>query len=291
MDMNAVTSFLAVAEHGGYALAGRALDLPKSTLSRKVAMLERDLGVRLFERTSRRFRLTLEGRELQQRARPLLAEWGDIAEQLKSKDAPLSGSLRVSVPVLFGYRLLGRAAAAFAAAHPGVKLDVVVDDRHVDLLREGFDAALRVNPRPDSELAGRLLMKSSLVLVASKTLAEKMGYPDTPAQNRTWPAVVRSNWGDRGIWQIETEIGTVDVRADVKLSLSSPIAIRDAVLAGAGAAYLPKPFASDDLASGRLIKLGKRSGPADEVWILHASGRLPSRRLVAFMDTLAEWIK
>jgi DNA-binding transcriptional LysR family regulator len=193
--------------------------------------------------------------------------------------------------VLFGYRVLGRAAAAFAADHPSVKLEVVVDDRHVDLLREGFDAALRENPRPDSELAGRLLMKSSLVLVASKTLAEKMGYPDIPVQNRTWPAVVRNNWGDRGIWRIETETGTVEVRADVKLSLSSPIAIRDAVLAGAGAAFLPKTFADDDLVSGRLIKLGVRSGPADEIWILHASGRLPSRRLAAFMDTLAEWIK
>src|SRR4051794_20003325 len=157
MDLNAVRDFLIVAEHGSYAEAGRVLGLPKSTLSRRVAALEQSLGVRLMERNSRRLRLTPEGDELRERAASLVTALADLEEQVRPGNAPLKGRLRISVPVLLGYTVLGRIAARFAAAHPEVVLEAVVDDRKVDLLREGFDAAVRVNPTPDSLLSGRLL--------------------------------------------------------------------------------------------------------------------------------------
>ncbi|MBV8399285.1 MAG: LysR family transcriptional regulator [Acetobacteraceae bacterium] len=286
MDLNAVRDFLAVAEHGSYAEAGRLLGLPKSTLSRRVAALEQSLGVRLIDRNSRRLRLTAEGDELRERAGTLVAALSDLEEQVRPGDAPLKGSLRISVPVLFGHVCLGRIAARFAEAHPGVLLEAVVEDRTVDLLREGFDAALRVNPSTDSTLTGRLLGRNRLVLVASPALASRLGYEGRSPQDLVWPAVVRQGWGDDGGWNLAGAEGVVRILAQARLDLSSPLAIRDAVVAGAGAALLPQILVGEDLAVGRLIRLGERIGAPEEIWIVHASGRLPSRRLRALMDTM-----
>jgi DNA-binding transcriptional LysR family regulator len=236
------------------------LDLPKSTLSRRVAMLEQSLGVRLLERNSRRLRLTAEGDELRERAASLLAALADLEEQLRLGNAPLTGRLRISVPVLLGHIVLGRIAARFAAMHPQVLLEAVVDDRKVDLLREGFDAALRVNPASDSPLSGRLLRRSRLLLVAAPSLIERLGYIGDAPEELTWPAVVRRGWGDDGGRDVAGVRGPVRVRAVPRLDLSSPLAIRDAVLAGAGAAFLPQILVADDTDEGRLVTLGRRHG-------------------------------
>ena len=286
MDLNAVRDFLIVAEHGSYAEAGRVLHLPKSTLSRRIMALEQSLGVRLMERNSRRLRLTPEGDELRERAASLVTGLADLEEQLSPGDAPLRGRLRISVPVLVGYTILGRIAVRFAAAHPEVLLEAVVDDRKVDLLREGFDAAVRVNPTPDSLLSGRLLGRNRVLLVAAPSLIRRLGYAGDAPQEISWPAVVRRGWGDDGGWSLSGERGPVRVKAVPRLDLSSPVAIRDAVLAGAGAAFLPQTVVAGDLAEGRLVKLGERHGAPEEVWIVHASGRLPSRRLRAFIDVM-----
>jgi DNA-binding transcriptional LysR family regulator len=286
MDLNAVRDFLAVAEHGSYAEAGRILGLPKSTLSRRVAALEQSLGVRLIDRNSRRLRLTAEGDELRERAASLVTALSDLEEQVRPGDAPLKGRLRISVPVLFGHVCLGRIAARFADAHPGVLLEAVVEDRRIDLLREGFDAAVRVNPSPDSTLSGRLLGRNRLVLVAAPALASRLGYEGRSPQKVVWPAIVRQGWGDDGGWDVAGAGGAVRVPAKVRLDLSSPLAIRDAVIAGSGAALLPQVLVGQDLADGRLIRLGERIGNPEEIWIVHASGRLPSRRLRALMDVM-----
>lgn len=289
MDLNAVRDFLVVAEHGSFAEAGRVLGLPKSTLSRRIIALEQSLGVRLMERNSRRLRLTPEGDELRERAAGLVTGLADLEEQLSPGDAPLRGGLRISVPVLLGYTVLGRIAAQFAAQHPEVLLEAVVDDRKVDLLREGFDAAVRVNPPPDSLLSGRLLGRNRLLLVAAPSLIERLGYAGAAPQAFTWPAVVRRGWGDDGSWMLSGKRGPVQVSATPRLSLSSPLAIRDAVLVGAGAAFLPQTIAARDLAEGRLVVLGERHGDPEEVWIVHASGRLPSRRLRALIDLMVDY--
>jgi DNA-binding transcriptional LysR family regulator len=289
MDLNALRDFLAVTEHGGYAEAGRVLGLPKSTLSRRVAALERSLGVRLLDRNSRRLRLTAEGGALRDRATGLVASLMELEEQLRPEGAPLSGRVRISVPVLFGHVFLGQIAARFAALHPGLVLEAAVEDRRVDLLRDGFDAALRINPIPDGTLSGRLLGRNRLLLVVAPPLAEHLGYKGRSPQNLVWPAVVRQGWGSDGGWSITGPNGPARVLADLRLSLSSPLAIRDAVVAGAGAALLPASLVRQDLADGRLISLGERNGGPEEVWIVHASGRLPSRRLRALIDTMVSY--
>lgn len=286
MDLNAVRDFLVIAEQGSYAEAGRVLGLPKSTLSRRVAALEQSLGVRLMDRNSRRLRLTAEGDELRERALSLVTALSDIEEQIRPGDAPLKGRLRISVPVLFGHVMLGGIAARFAELHPGVTLEAVVDDRQVDLVREGFEAALRVNPSSDSLLSGRLLGRNRLLLVAAPSLVQRLGYEGRAPGDLSWPAVVRRGWGDEGYWRVVGDDGPVTVKAMPRLDLSSPLAMHHAVVAGAGAALLPQTLVARDLAEGRLVQLGERYGSPEEVWIVHASGRLPSRRLRALIDVL-----
>lgn len=288
MDLNALRSTLAIARHGGIAAAVRATGTPRSTLSRHLAELEDTLGLRLVERTSRRFRLTEAGQTLIDLATEPLAALEGIEDRIGPGTGPLSGRLRLSVPVLFGHTHLGGVVAKFAAAHPGVFLDVTVDDRHVDLLREGVDAAVRVHPAADSSLTGRLLTRSRLVLVVAPALAERLGQDGAAWETFIWPAVVRAGWGDDGGWNVETADGRkLRVAARPRIALSSPIAMLDAVLAELGAAFLPEALIRDHVATERLIVLGMRAGPADEVWILHAAGRLPGRKLVALMDVVA----
>jgi DNA-binding transcriptional LysR family regulator len=167
-----------------------------------------------------------------------------------------------------------------------VLLEAVVDDRKVDLLREGFDAAVRVNPAPDSLLTGRLLGRNRVFFVATPGVAQRVGYAGEAPERFAWPAVIRRGWGDDGGWTLIGPKGPVRVRALPRLDLSSPLAIRDAVLAGAGAAFLPETLVAAELAAGRLLRLGVRHGEPEEVWIVHASGRLPSGRLRALIDTM-----
>ncbi len=190
------------------------------------------------------------------------------------------------MPVLFGYTMLGGVAARFNALHPGVLLEVVVEDRRVDLVREGFEAALRVNPPLDSLLTGRLLGRTRLLLVAAPSLVLRLGRKGRAPQDVTWPAVVRRGWGDEGSWEVVGDDGPISIKASPCLDLSSPLAMRDAVVAGAGAAFLPLSLVAQDMAEGRLVTMGEKHGSLEEVWIVHASGRLPSRRLRALIDVM-----
>uniref|UniRef100_UPI0031D889FE LysR family transcriptional regulator n=1 Tax=Inquilinus sp. TaxID=1932117 RepID=UPI0031D889FE len=155
MDLLALADFTLVARHGGFGRAARAAGRPKATLSRRVAELEAALGLRLFERGSRALKLTEEGRALFQRAGRLLAELEETAAAIASGGERPRGRLRISAPLLFSQTAMGKIAAGFALAYPEVRLEVSTEDRAVDLIEEGFDLVIRVNPDPDDSLVGR----------------------------------------------------------------------------------------------------------------------------------------
>lgn len=166
MELLARSDFHLVATHGGF---GRASGQAKATVSRRVRELEESLGVRLIERGSRTRRLREEGAVLHARTG---ARIGEIAEALQDVKAGLgrpSGRLRISVPLLFAQTSLGSVAAAFLAAFPEVLLEVATDDRFVDLVADEVDVVIRVNPRPDSDLVGRCLLRNWGLSTASAT--------------------------------------------------------------------------------------------------------------------------
>lgn len=280
MDLLALADFTLVARHGGFGRAARAAGRPKATLSRRIAELEAALGLRLFERGSRALKLTEEGRALFERAGRLLAELEETTAAIASGGERPRGRLRVSVPLLFSQTAMGKIAAGFALAYPEVRLEVSTEDRAVDLIEEGFDLVIRVNPDPDDTLVGRAFLHDRLVVVASPGLARPAG--DLPA-----PAVIRSA-PDRRAWTIKTPAGRAMIAIEPVLALSSLVMVRDAVRAGVGAGRLPVSLVSHDLADGSLVHWGDVDGPDIALWVLYPSRRLLSARVAAFLDHLKQ---
>jgi DNA-binding transcriptional LysR family regulator len=281
MDLLALADFNLVARHGGFGRASRAAGRPKATLSRRVAELESSLDLRLFERGARTLKLTQEGRALYERTGALLTELDETAAAIASGADSPRGRLRISAPLLISQTAMGKLAAGFALRYPEVRLEVTTEDRTVDMVEEGYDLVLRVNPDPDESLVGRIFLRDRLVVVASPDLKR-------PTDNDVVPAVVREA-GDRiTTWEVTVPSGRSRIAVDPVLRLSSLIMVRDAVRAGVGAGRLPVSMVSHDLAAGTLVHWGDVDGPDIALWTLYPSRRLLSARVSAFLEFLKE---
>lgn len=278
MDLLALADFNLVARYGGFGKAARAAGRPKATLSRRVAELEAGLDLRLFERGARDIKLTEEGRALFERAGRLLTELEETAAAIASGGERPRGRLRVSAPLLFCQTAMGKLAADFARRFPDVRLEVTTEDRAVDMIEEGFDLVIRVNPDPDETLVGRAFLRDRLVVVAPPGLAQ-------PADGGAVPAVVRTP-DDSAAWRVKSPSAYGTIAIEPVLSLSSLIMIRDAVRGGVGVARLPISLVSHDLADGTLIHWGDADAPDIALWALYPTRRLLSARVSAFLDHL-----
>jgi DNA-binding transcriptional LysR family regulator len=280
MDLLALADFDVVALHGGFGAANRATGRPKATLSRRVRELEDDLGVRLIERGARPFRLTEEGATLHAEAHVMLGRIEDVAEGLVARAGAPRGALRVSAPVLFAHRGLGRLAARFAMNHPAVRLEVVVDDRFVDPLKEGFDVVIRANPAASTELAGRCFLRDRLVVAAAPSLTE-------PADGEVVPAIVLGD-AQLAAWRLTAQGQTKTMLPREVVRLSSMALIYDAVREGIGAAMMPASLIRDDIASGALKLWGEVDGRSIEVWALYPPQRHVAGKVSAFVGMLVD---
>jgi len=281
MDLLALADFNLVARLGGFGRAARATGRPKATLSRRVAELESSLELRLFERGARVLKLTQEGKALHERTATLLAELDETAAAIASGADKPRGVLRISAPLLFCQVAMGKLAAEFAVKHPEVRLEITTEDRAVDMVEEGYDLVIRVNPEPDESLVGRIFLRDKLVVVASPSVKR-------PAGNLPVPAVVR-DFGDRSIcWDMKTPTGKSRLAVKPILCLASMIMLRDAVRVGSGVGRLPISLVSHDLAVGSLVHWGDIDGPEITLWTLYPSRRLLSARVSAFLDHLRQ---
>ncbi|WP_434114592.1 LysR family transcriptional regulator [Paraburkholderia caffeinilytica] len=286
MDLTSLADFNAVALHGGFGPASRALDRPKATLSRRVAELEEELGVRLIERGARRLRLTEEGLALHERTRGLMTEIQEAGEAVASRAPVPRGRLRISAPVVFAHVVLCRIAARFALAYPQVELEVIAEDRVSDPVEDGYDLVIRINPSHDERLVGRRILGDERLVVASPS----MSIPSMPAGDigeLQVPAVVSVAAHGGEFWNMHAEGGGVRVINPMPvLRLSSLLMVREAVLQGVGAALLPRLLVEQDVQAGRLVCWGAEAGSPVEIWALYSSRRLLSAKVRAFMDML-----
>src|SRR3954454_18877330 len=216
MDLLALADFNLVARHGGFGRAARAAGRPKATLSRRVAELEAALDLRLFERGERTLKLTQEGRALYERTGALLTDLDETAAAIASGGDSPRGSLRISAPLLFSQTAMGKLAAGFALRYPEVRLEVTTEDRSVDMIEEGYDLVIRVNPDPDESLVGRIFLRDRLAVVASPGLRR-------PASDLAVPAVVRGASDMTSVWDIMVQGGTSRIAVEPVLRLSSLI--------------------------------------------------------------------
>lgn len=276
MNLNALIDFTLVATNEGLGKASRASGISKATLSRRITDLEEQLGVRLIERSARGLKLTEAGELLLSRAEGPLAEVAEAMAAAKEGVSTPRGRLRVAAPVLFSQLAMGGIGAAFCAAYPDVTIEVIAEDRVVDLVEEQFDVAIRINPSPDSDLVGRCFAKDRLVVVA----APELPMP-APGAIRSVPGIVMSSF-EPTHWTLDG--GNLILEPIPRLRFSSFLMVRDAAIAGGGAALIPQSMAWNPLASGELVQWGTVSGKEAELWVLHTSRRLAAPKVRAFVE-------
>jgi len=253
-DLNDLYYFVQVVDHGGFAPAGRALGMQKSKLSRRIALLEERLDVRLLNRSSRRFSVTEVGREYYDRCVAMLVQ-AEAAEQLIAEaHAEPRGVVRISCPTGLLLFHFGDLVARFMAANPAVTVHLEATNRRVDVIAEGFDIAIRVRfpPLEPSDLIIRRLDESTQCLVGSPLLIP--GALHSPADLSGLPSLDFAPPRRDHLWELEHPDGqTATVLHHPRLVTDDMAALRDAALAGVGIVKLPTMLVAQDVAAGRLV--------------------------------------
>lgn len=291
-DLNDLRFFAEVVDANGFAAAARKLGMPRSRLSRRIGRLEDSLGVRLVQRSTRRFSVTEIGREYYRHCVAMLVEADAAQEAIDRTRSTPQGIVRVSCPSSVIYFQVGVMIASFMAKYP--KVDVLLEstNRRVDVIREGFDVAIRVRfpPLEDSGLVVRKLGESTQRLVASPSLLSGVSRPLAPADLASLPSLAWEPERQEHEWCLDRPDGaTAAVRHRPRFVTEDMVALRLAALSGTGVCQLPTMVVSDDLREGRLIDVLPDWAP--RTGIIHAvfpsrRGLLPSVR--ALLDFLAE---
>jgi DNA-binding transcriptional LysR family regulator len=251
IDLNDYAYFAEVVAHGGFAAAGRALREPKSKLSRRIAGLEERLGLRLIERSSRRFRVTDTGLAFYERCRAILAEAEQAEALVLEAQTEPHGRIRFSCPTGMVGSISGL-ISAFLARYPKVRLQLVATDRPVDLIEERIDLALRVRAAltSDAALTMRSLGRSTRILVACPELASQIKQVE---QLANLPTLATDDAADDLEWHLETEDGRKHaIRTAPRMGCTDMVAVRNAAIDGLGIAILPDHVCREALIAGKL---------------------------------------
>lgn len=292
-DFNDLHYFVQVVEHGGFAPAGRALGQPKSKLSRRIAQLEEHLGVRLIQRSTRRFAVTDIGQAYYQRCVAMLVEAEAAQDLVAQQHSAPRGVVRLACPTALLDYHLGDALGRFMAQCPQVTLQVESTNRRVDVIQEGLDLAIRVRfpPLEDSELVLKLLGESHQCLVASPGLVARMDGLPTIADIAPWPCLGSHQGGSGHFWELQGPAGArARIRtATPRMVTDDRVALWRAALHGTGVVQLPAALVRPDLEAGRLVDV--LPGWEPPVALVHAvfasrRGLLPAVR--ALLDFLAQ---
>ena len=282
-------AFATVVDEGSFVRASDALAMSKAAVSRQVAELETRLGVRLLHRTTRKLSLTAEGEVFYARCRELLGSLAEAEAEVTASSGQALGTLKVSAPVSFGLLHLASLWPAFMAAHPNVSLEVMLSDRMVDLVEEGFDVAVRVARLPSSSLVSRKLSSTRMVLCATPKYLKKHGRPKHPSELSQHEVLSYTLLATGDTWSFNGPDGPVSVKVAARLHSNSGDTCRAAALGHQGIILQPTFLIADDLRSGRLVEVLPDYRSADlGIYALYPSRKhvLPKVRLL--IDYLVE---
>ncbi|MFT0533586.1 LysR substrate-binding domain-containing protein [Castellaniella hirudinis] len=299
-NLDDLAYFALVAEHGGFAAAERASGIPKSKLSRRMAELESRLGVRLAQRSTRRFALTSVGQQVVQHACAMLAEAEAVHTLAHEQIHEPRGRVRLACPPALLHAVVGPLLSAFAKAWPQVQLQIEATNRNVDVWQDGVDLVLRVRA-PDAVLPQdevvRLLAPSEHVLAAAPALLAGAPPLSAPEDLRALPTLGLGNSPEARAWCLRHADGRqIEYRHDPRLVVDDMSVLLCAATDGVGCAVLPRLMLRDALASGRLrIVLPDWAPPPGVVQLAYASRsgqRAAVRRLIdSLADGFAQWVE
>lgn len=256
MDAKTLALFVETARLGSFAAVARAHDLDPSSVSRTVAALEADLGVRLFQRTTRRLSLTEAGAVYLRRVEPLVEELERAGDEARTLSAVPGGTLRLTCSVAFGHELVIPLLPAFRAAYPRIALDLLMTDANVDLVAERVDLAIRLAAAIEADVIGTKLLDSRYRVCASPAYLAKREKPRTPSELSDHDCLLFPLPEFRSRWRFRDRagrVGAVPVHGDI--IISNALALKRAALAGLGPALLADWMIRGDMAAGRLIDL------------------------------------
>lgn len=286
-----IYQFLEVVKQGSFAAAARQLGVSGPALSKQVAALEAQLGVKLLHRTTRQVRLTEAGALYSERARRALDDIQEAEKRiLELKDCP-TGLLRISLPMSFGRQYLAKPLAEFAQRYPDVIVDVELDDRMVDVIAEGFDVAVRIASLKDSGMVARKLANCPVVLCASPAHLQRHGTPETLVELSQQPAIIYSKQSNINEWRLTQANGNkASVALQKRFCANNAEMMLEACLQGIGVAMLPIFTAAPYLQSGRLVQLLPEYSFAQVpgIYALFPQNRYLSTKVRLFIDTLIE---
>lgn len=288
MELPSLRAFVKVVQLGSFTRAAEALGSQKAHVSRVVSALERELGLRLLERSTRALSLTEAGREMYERAQAILAAVEDAERMAQQVQGDPRGTLRLTCGVEFGQLAVSAWIDEYLVRHPQVRVEAEYTARVVDLVHEGFDLAIRVGSLPDSSLAARSLGRLEYVLVAAPSYLRQHGAPRSPDALRSHELLIFSAGASAAGWRFSRGGDEVRVAGTARLRVNNSFAVRDAALRGLGIAALPRWLAAEGIGEGRLVPLLPRwSLPSVPVHAVFASARYLTPKVRAFIDLAA----
>lgn len=251
--LDGMKTIVAVVETGSFTAASERLGISKALASKYVGEVEARLGVRLFNRSTRRLALTEEGQRYYDQALPLLEGFTAMVDQVTGEQSEPRGLLRVSVPVTFGEMKLSPLIPKFLALHPQLQVDLQLSDRMIDMLEEGIDVVIRIGGVDDSSLIAKQIATLPLVLCASPSYLQSSGQPRVASDIADHDCIIDSNFRIGKHWPIVSPDGqTSSIEVSSRVSANSPRAVKEVAIANGGIGMIPRFIVEDELHQGTL---------------------------------------
>lgn len=290
-DLDALATFATAVRTGSFAAAARVLGITPAMVGRRIQGLEQRYGARLIERTTRAQRLTEAGEMFLARAEVVLDAAAELDDSMSAAPGRLEGRIRMTGPATLGVYSLARIVARFQAANPAVTVEMILSDRRMDLIADGFDFAVRIGELANSTMIARRVGTYPLTMVASPAFLAAHGEPKHPQDLAAARCLINLNMSPRGRWPLSRNGQTTIAEVSGGLQIDNGEALRVATLEGAGIGYAPVDLVREDLASGRLVRvLTGWQTLSLPIYLVHPSRRVP-RRVAVLMETLADELR
>jgi DNA-binding transcriptional LysR family regulator len=284
-----VAIFVAVIDAGSFTLAATRLNLSKSMVSKCVNRLEAALGSRLIQRTTRRLHLTEAGSALYESSRTALAAIDEARAAVSKLQGEPRGLLKVSASPAFGSIVLPRVVSRLCKAHPDLSIELVLEDRHVDLVHEGIDVALRVTGEPpETGLVYRRLGPNRQVVCASPAYLKARGTPKTPQDLKSHDCIAHTQRSTPRVWHFTARGGgKTSVQIDPRVAVTSSLALRSCALEGLGIVEINSYIVGADIGAGRLVRLLEGYQPRElSIFAVYPARRFLAPKVRVFVDAL-----
>lgn len=287
--LTGMRTYAAVVATGSFTQAAERLGISKALASKYVGQLEEHLGVRLLNRTTRKLNVTEVGQAYYQRCRLLLDELDELESAVRQQQESPQGQLRVAAPLIFGESYLTRTVADYLKAQPGVSVELVLADRFVNIVDEGFDLAVRIGRLADSSMIARRLAPLRVVLCASPEYLKVAGVPANPEELAAHDCIIDTNVEEPEQWAFNKEGESLRVKIGGRFRVNSAQAVREMLLSGGGIGLCPRYVVAEDLRTGRLhTLLPEYEATEYGIYAVYSHHRYLAAKVRTFVDFLVQ---